>query len=115
MDTCLEFVKHTANIVHTGQVRAQNSRTSKLLVKALLHTYVRPILEYCNPVWSPYRVGLIKKIKAVQCRHVTLPYPILSEYMGPNHSLRQSSAALQVRRTKRQVMLTSRPTTNSEV
>jgi len=31
-------------------------------------TYVRPILEYCSPVWSPCYVGLINKIEPVQRR-----------------------------------------------
>ena len=28
--------------------------------------YVRPILEYCSNVWSPYRLCDIKKIESVQ-------------------------------------------------
>jgi hypothetical protein len=73
MDPCLEFYKHVSNIVHTGHVRANLilkafvSRDPKLLIKAFV-TYVRPLLEYCAPVWSPYRVGLIKKVEAVQRR-----------------------------------------------
>ena len=27
---------------------------------------VRPLLEYCTPVWSPHTVGLIRKIESVQ-------------------------------------------------
>jgi len=29
-------------------------------------TYVRPILEYCSPVWSPHHKYLINKIESVQ-------------------------------------------------
>jgi len=30
--------------------------------------YVRPILEYCSPVWNPVYIGDIKRIEAVQRR-----------------------------------------------
>jgi len=32
----------------------------EVLVKAFC-TYVRPILEYCTPVWSPHHIGLVDK------------------------------------------------------
>jgi len=43
------------------------SRDRKILVKAYV-TYVRPILEYCSAVWSPYRIDLINKLEDVQQR-----------------------------------------------
>lgn len=73
MDSHLEFNQHIANIVHSAHTRANLilrsfvSRDREVLVKAFV-TYVRPILEYCAPVWSPYRVGLIKKVEDVQRR-----------------------------------------------
>ena len=38
-----------------------------VLVRAFC-TYVRPILEYCTPVWSPHHIGLDDKIEKVQRR-----------------------------------------------
>jgi len=38
-----------------------------LLVKAFC-TYVRPLLEYCTPVWSPYYRYLIDMVEKVQRR-----------------------------------------------
>jgi len=29
-------------------------------------TYVRPLVEYCDAVWSPYTIGLIKRVESVQ-------------------------------------------------
>ena len=29
---------------------------------------MRPILEYCTPVWSPHHTGLNDKLENVQCR-----------------------------------------------
>jgi len=58
MDSHLEFNQHIANIVHSAHIRANLilksfvSRDPEVLVKAFV-TYVRPILEYCAPVWSP--------------------------------------------------------------
>ena len=41
------------------------SRCPKILCRAF-KTYIRPILEYCTPVWSPYLLCDIKKIESVQ-------------------------------------------------
>jgi len=38
---------------------------SRLILKAYI-TYVRPILEYCSPVWSPHHKYLINKTESVQ-------------------------------------------------
>ena len=36
-----------------------------ILTKAYI-TYVRPLLEYCTFIWSPFQIYLIEKIKRVQ-------------------------------------------------
>jgi hypothetical protein len=109
MDTSLEFDKHIAKIVHTAHVRANLilktfvSRDSKLLIKAFV-TYVRPLLEYCAPVWSPFRVGLIKKVEAVQ-RRFTKRIVGLHKY---SYSVRLQLLcldALQIRRIKLDLIL----------
>ena len=59
VDSNLKFDKHVSAIVHkahTGaklMLRCFTSRDRKLLVKAYC-TNVRPLLEYCTPVWSPH-------------------------------------------------------------
>ena len=109
MDTALGFDKHIAKIVHTAHVRANLilktfvSRDSKLLIKAFV-TYVRPLLEYCAPVWSPSRVGLIKMIEAVQ-RRFTKRIVGLHKY---SYSVRLQLLcldALQIRRIKLDLIL----------
>ena len=42
-----------------------HSRDESLLVKAFC-TYVRPMLEYCSPVWSPHTKCQNDKIEEVQ-------------------------------------------------
>jgi hypothetical protein len=46
-------------------LRSFCSRDCKIMVKAFV-TYVRPLLEYCSEVWSPFTAVNINKIEAVQ-------------------------------------------------
>jgi hypothetical protein len=65
--------KHIANIVHIASSRAFLilksfvTRDQQILVKAFT-TYVRPLLEYCTPVWSPHFKKLIHMVENVQRR-----------------------------------------------
>ena len=54
-------------------LKSFRSRNKDLLIKAFI-TYVRPILEFCSFVWSPYDNSLIHKIKKVQ-RYFTKHIP----------------------------------------
>jgi len=109
MDSCLQFDKHIANIVHSGHIRANLilkafvSRDPEILVKAFV-TYVRPLMEYCAPVWSPHHVGLIKKVEDVQRRFTKR----IVGLQNHSYSVRLKLLcldALQVRRTKLDLIL----------
>ena len=58
VDSRLRFADHIATIAPKGHQRANlihrcfTSKDRNLFVKAFI-TYVRPILEYNSPVWSP--------------------------------------------------------------
>ena len=71
VDNKLLFNQHIANIVHKAHIRARlilrsfSSRDCNILMKAFV-TYVRPLLEYCSSVWSPFTATNISKIEAVQ-------------------------------------------------
>jgi hypothetical protein len=71
IDNRLKFDKHISLITRKALLRSRlilkcfNSRDRSLLVKAYC-TYVRPLLEYCNVVWSPHHQYLIDKIEGVQ-------------------------------------------------
>ena len=56
------------------------SRDKPTMVKAY-KVYVRPILEYCSVVWSPWQVGLINALENVQ-RYFTrrLIWPTVMSY-----------------------------------
>jgi len=54
----------------SGKYFAVLSRDTETLVRAFI-TYVRPLLEYCTPIWSPYSVGMIKRVESVQRAAIT--------------------------------------------
>ena len=56
---------HNASVRANLIIRSFVSRDPAIHVKAFI-TYVRPLLEYCTPVWSSHTVGLIRKIESVQ-------------------------------------------------
>ena len=51
------------------------------MIKAFT-TYVRPLLEYCSPVWSPTSVALVNDLESVQRRFAKrLPgFKVISYY-----------------------------------
>ena len=71
IDIKLTFKAHINNIIHRAFIRLRlilkcfRSRDKRILTRAYC-TYVRPILEYCSPVWSPQNKQLITKIERVQ-------------------------------------------------
>ena len=71
IDDHLKFDQHVDLIVHKAMSRAYlvlktfHSRNESLLVEAYC-TYVRPMLEYCSPVWSPHNKCQINKIEKIQ-------------------------------------------------
>ena len=73
IDSNLRFIKHYRLISNKAQQRASlilrtfRSRDPGLLFKAFV-VYVRPLLEYCSPVWAPVYVTDIDIIERVQRR-----------------------------------------------
>ena len=73
IDDQLTFSAHINSIVHKASCRAGliftcfTSRNLNSLVRAFI-TYVRPILEYCSPIWTPSTVKDITSIESVQRR-----------------------------------------------
>ena len=73
LDNKLNFSLHINSIVKVAHARANLifrcfiSKDVDCLSRAFI-TYVRPILEYCSPVWSPSTSTAINQIEAVQRR-----------------------------------------------
>ena len=73
IDSEINFKEHIYNITASANHRTFLikkcflSKDTSSLVKAF-KVYVRPLVEYCSPVWSPSNTGLITKLEAVQRR-----------------------------------------------
>ena len=79
-------------------LKCLQSRDCQLLYKAF-DTYVRPLLEYCTSVWSPYRLEDTRKIESIQRK-----YPKRLRGLGDLSSEQRltvvKSATLEIRRIK---------------
>lgn len=68
-----KFSKHIKTVVTNAHLRLSQifkifrSNNPNLLLKAYI-AYVRPILEYCSPVWSPFYMKDISLLERVQKR-----------------------------------------------
>ena len=71
VDSTLTFSNHIDYIVSKAKLRASQilrcfvSKDPGILTRAFV-TYVRPLIEYCSPVWSPCSVTTINKLESVQ-------------------------------------------------
>jgi hypothetical protein len=71
VDHKLMFNQHVANIIHEARVCARLiirgfcPKDSSVLIKAFV-MYVRPMLEYCSSIWSPFTKANVNKLEAVQ-------------------------------------------------
>ena len=82
MDESLRFEKQISKVVQKANgVLASIKRTFKYInidsFPVLYKSLVRPHLEYCNSIWSPYMVKDIKLMESVQ-RRATKIVPTLS-------------------------------------
>ncbi|CAL4091156.1 unnamed protein product [Meganyctiphanes norvegica] len=73
IDDKLVFDKHITGIVNKanrtlGMIRRGFACLDKEIFMNLYPVMVRPLLEYCVQVWSPYRQDLINLIEGVQMR-----------------------------------------------
>ena len=79
VDCHLKFDTHYISLIVREEMlrsrlilQCSSSRNKDLMLKAFF-TYVRPILEYCSPVWSPHLKYLIDRIESVQKNYQKVP------------------------------------------
>lgn len=110
IDSNLKFSSHIQSIVKKGcqrmnlLLRCFNRKNVSNLVKGYT-VYVRPALEYCSQIWSPYRVKDIKAIEAVQ-RKFTKRLPGLEHLPYCERLSSLGLESLAVRRYKLDLMTT---------
>ena len=71
VDSQLSFEKHIKQCVKKAYrswwiIRRTFGRLRPKMFNLLFKSYVRPHVEYCPQVWSPYKKGLIKMIENIQ-------------------------------------------------
>ena len=104
MASKLHFSAHITNLCNTARSRTAivlkcfQSRDCHLLYKAFI-TYVRPLLEYCSSVWSPYRLEDIRKIESIQ-RKFTKSLRGLGDLSYEQRLTVLKSETLEIRRIK---------------
>ena len=110
VDSDLKFSAHVDKVV------SRASRISSLVFKCFLSkdqtnlvtafkVYIRPILEYCSPVWSPRLLKDIRRIESVQ-RRFTKRIPHLENVKYVDRLQILGLERLDVRRLKADLVLT---------
>ena len=104
VDSHLNFEKHIKQCVKKAYgswwiIKRTFDKLRPKVFNLLFKTYVRPHVEYCPQVWSPYKKGLIQKIEKVQ-RKATKTVVGLSELSYSERLRRLHLPPLQERRER---------------
>ena len=71
-ETHIATIIKRANIIIALIKRAFENKTPQMILK-LYKSYIRPVLEYCNSIWSPYYVKDVEILERVQRRVTKVP------------------------------------------
>lgn len=82
-----------------GRISKSFTYKGKELIRSLYCTFVRPLLEFAVPVWSPYQKGDIKKIEGVQSRATKL-IPELRHFSSEDRLTKLRLTTMETRRTR---------------
>lgn len=109
VDNHLSFREHIHSIVSRAHTRSMLIWRCFLckdiynLMRAFI-IYVRPILEYCSPVWSPVSAKLVNDLESVQ-RRFTKRLPGFSHYPYDNRCALLGIDRLEFRRLRADLIL----------
>ena len=109
IDDCLKFDVYISYLVKKAYQRLAvlfkgfSSRDSTILTMAY-KVYIRPILEYCSEVWSPYLLKHTDEIENVQ-RYFTQKICGLSSFNYENRLFILGLESLEMRRIKRDLKM----------
>jgi len=110
VDSRLNFTEHITKITRKAHQRANlihrcfTSKTADLLVKAFI-TYVRPMLEYNSPVWSPTFKKDVILVESVQ-RRFTKRIPGMTGLTYHSRLKKLKLESLELRRLRADLVLT---------
>ena len=107
VSTDLKYHRHIDNICAKARSRIYllfrvfKTKCEKALIKGYC-TYVRPILEYCSPVWNPSYLGDLDKLEKIQKLFTRrLYYRINPRYERPVYSVRLNRYGLETLEERR--------------
>jgi len=109
VDSRLTFRDHIKSVVSRGHLRAIQiwrcflCKDIDILLKAFT-TYVRLLLEYCSPVWSPVSVTLVNELESVQ-RRFTKRLPGFNIFTYDDRCARLGIDRLELRRLRADIIL----------
>jgi hypothetical protein len=100
----LKFDKHISNCVNKAQrilamIRRSFDHMDKDMFLVLYKSIVRPLLEYCTSVWSPYLKKDVRKIESIQ-RRATKLVPIVKDLSYENRLKTLGLPTLEYRRDR---------------
>ena len=97
LDDKLSWNDHINNITSKGNrvlnMLQRNMHSCPKTVKEKVYrTLVRPIIEYCSPIWDPHKTNQIKKIEKIQ--HKAARFVINRPYIRKNKSNQISATTI---------------------
>ena len=118
IDNKLDFGKHIHNIVGRanrvlGLVKISFAHMDAYMFLNIYTALVRPLLEYCVQVWSPYKLGYIKLIEGVQ-RRATKMVPQLKNMSYEERLEKLGLTSLEERRKRGDMIETYKILTGKE-
>jgi len=109
IDYRLSFIEHINSMAAKAHMSASQilrcflSRDPLILIRAF-NIFVRPIVEYCSPVWSPTAAGQINKIESVQ-RWFTKRIKSLSNLAYDERLIKLGNDRLELRRLRADLLM----------
>ena len=108
LDSTLTFRDHINSIVSRGHIRAMQicrcflHKDVSNLIRAF-RVYVRPMMEYCSPLWSP-SIQLVNQLESVQ-RRFTKRLPGFNSFSYDERCTRLGINRLELRRLHADLIL----------
>ena len=118
IDNKLDFGKHINSIVGRanrvlGMIRISFACLNIQMFLDMYTALVRPLLEYCVQVWSPYKIGQIKLLERVQ-RRATRLVPQLKDLCYDDRLAQLGLTRLEERRHRDNMIVTYKILTRKE-
>ena len=104
MSSDLKFKTHVQRITANASARSGLifkcfKTRDKAFLTSMFSVFVRPLLEFATPIWSPYQIGLITCVEKVQ-RNFTKRIPAVRDLNYPDRLTALNMEPLELRRLR---------------